>query len=124
MSRTLKYRVKLIRVVVIFSKSYCPYSKLAKGILLDKYTIEPKPFVVELDQHPIGSALQDLLLEKTGRRTVPNILINSVSIGGSDQIADLDAHDKLAAKIQELGERKISISKTLVTEQMHGADPK
>lgn len=111
-------------VVVIFSKSYCPYSKRAKGILLDKYTIDPKPFVVELDEHPIGSALQDLLLEKTGRRTVPNILVNGVSIGGSDQIVDLDEHDKLAAKIQELGERKVSVSKTLVPEQMHGADPK
>ncbi|KAK7989179.1 hypothetical protein PG989_009494 [Apiospora arundinis] len=29
--------------VVIFSKSYCPFSKRAKGVLLEKYTIDPAP---------------------------------------------------------------------------------
>ncbi|MFF3863316.1 hypothetical protein [Streptomyces sp. NPDC002209] len=29
-----------------------------------KYSIRPKPYVVELDEHPLGSLLQDQLLEK------------------------------------------------------------
>jgi glutaredoxin len=38
--------------VIIFSKSYCPFSAKAKRILVEKYSIVPAPFVVELDQHP------------------------------------------------------------------------
>ena len=90
-------------LVIIFSKSYCPYSKKAKSILLDHYSISPKPFVVELDQHPIGAALQSLLAQNTGRRTVPNVLVNGKSIGGGDDIAALDHSDELASKLRELG---------------------
>jgi glutaredoxin len=97
-------------LVIIFSKSYCPYSKRAKGILLEKYAITPEPFVVELDEHPIGSNLQDYLLKKTGRRTVPNILINGVSIGGADDIVALDNEDKLVAKVRDLGQARVEIA--------------
>ncbi|KAL6878612.1 thioredoxin-like protein [Trichoderma novae-zelandiae] len=96
--------------VIIFSKSYCPFSKRAKGILLEKYTITPEPFVVELDEHRLGPHLQDYLLKKTGRRTVPNILINGVSIGGSDDIVALDNEDKLVAKVRDLGQARVEIS--------------
>ena len=98
-------------VVIIFSKSYCPHSKRAKNILLGKYIIDPPPFVVELDQHPIGLQLQALLADKTGRRTVPNVLINGVSIGGGDDVADLDAKKTLIDKINELGGKKIISAK-------------
>ncbi|KAI0430423.1 thioredoxin-like protein [Xylaria sp. FL1042] len=95
--------------VVIFSKSYCPYSKKAKGVLLEKYIIEPKPYVVELDEHPLGSKLQDLLAEKTGRRTVPNIMIHGKSVGGSDEIASLDLKKTLIDKFKSMGGKKISM---------------
>ncbi|KAM0330071.1 hypothetical protein ACHAQA_004242 [Verticillium albo-atrum] len=97
--------------VIIFSKSYCPYSKKAKAILLEKYAIEPAPYVVELDTHPIGSALQAFIGDKTGRMTVPNILINSVSIGGYDDVHDLDGHKKLVDKIIDLGQKKVTMVK-------------
>ncbi|KAJ5212674.1 uncharacterized protein N7498_004320 [Penicillium cinerascens] len=89
--------------VIIFSKSYCPYSKKAKSILLNRYSISPKPFVVELDQHPIGRALQDLLAQNTGRHTVPNVLVNGKSIGGGDDIAALDHSDELASTLRTMG---------------------
>ncbi|KAJ5112177.1 hypothetical protein N7532_000222 [Penicillium argentinense] len=94
--------------VIIFSKSYCPYSKRAKHILLDRYSISPKPFVVELDQHPIGPGLQDLLAQNTGRRTVPNVLVNGKSIGGGDDIAALDQSDELASTLRQMGGKWIS----------------
>ncbi|KAG5978837.1 hypothetical protein E4U55_005852 [Claviceps digitariae] len=96
--------------VVIFSKTYCPHSKRAKGVLLEKYIITPEPYVVELDEHPLGPALQDTLHEKTGRGTVPNVLINGVSIGGGDDIVDLDNHNKLASKIKRLGNKRVRVS--------------
>ncbi|KAG5931822.1 hypothetical protein E4U53_001590 [Claviceps sorghi] len=96
--------------VVIFSKTYCPHSKRAKGVLLEKYIITPDPYVVELDEHPLGAALQAALHEKTGRKTVPNVLINGVSIGGGDDVVDLDNQNKLAAKIKRLGNKRVRVS--------------
>ncbi|KAL4740843.1 thioredoxin-like protein [Aspergillus similis] len=91
--------------IVIFSKTYCPFSKKAKTILLEKYSIVPAPFVVELDQHPLGPQLQSLLGENTGRRTVPNVLVNGRSIGGGDDIVALDEHDELASRLKSLASK-------------------
>lgn len=101
------------KLVIIFSKTYCPYSKRAKGVLLEKYIITPEPYVVELDVHPLGSHIQDELHEKTGRKTVPNILINGISIGGADDIIDMDNGDKLMDKIRELGAKRVEIAERL-----------
>lgn len=94
-------------IVIIFSKSYCPHSKRAKDILLEKYIINPPPFVVELDKEPLGMNLQARLADLTNRMTVPNVLINGVSIGGGDDIAELDETKKLVEKIKEFGGKKI-----------------
>ncbi|TVY87975.1 Monothiol glutaredoxin [Lachnellula willkommii] len=93
--------------IIIFSKSYCPHSKRAKDILLEKYIINPAPFVVELDKHELGPRLQAKLAELTGRSTVPNVLINAVSIGGGDDVAELDAKHTLISKVKDLGGGKM-----------------
>ncbi|PSS03672.1 glutaredoxin domain-containing protein [Coniella lustricola] len=89
--------------VIIFSKTYCPYSKKAKDLLLHTYDVTPEPFVVELDVHPLGQQIQDKLGKMTGRTTVPNIMINGVSIGGADDIIAMDRKHELVDKIQSLG---------------------
>jgi glutaredoxin len=98
------------QLVIIFSKSYCPHSKRAKGILLDKYLIQPAPHVVELDEHPLGKRIQDRLGVMTGRKTVPNVLIAGISVGGGDEIAELDREKKLGDKIKEIGGKRIEVS--------------
>lgn len=95
------------RPVIIFSKTYCPYSMKAKHILLEQYKIVPEPYVAELDIHPLGMRLQAALQKSTGRRTVPNVLISGKSIGGGDDIATLDSEDKLASTIREMGGKRI-----------------
>ena len=55
----------------------------------------------------LGRKLQDFLADSTGRKTVPNILINGFSIGGSDELAKLDADDELIKKIHDMGGRWI-----------------
>jgi glutaredoxin len=93
--------------VVIVSKTYCPFSKRAKQILLEKYHIVPAPYVLEVDEHAHGDLIQDYLLDSTGRRTVPNILISGTSIGGSDEVAALDESDALIDTIQKKGGQTI-----------------
>lgn len=99
--------------MIIFSKTYCPFSKRAKGLLLDKYSIEPAPHIVELDEHPLGKQLQAYLGEKTGRKTVPNVLVNSVSIGGSDDLAELEKNNKLVDKFIQFGKNRVTMTKRL-----------
>lgn len=108
--------------IVIFSKTYCPHSRRAKSLLLETYDIVPKPYVVELDTltEPVqkggeqvkgsdvvaentptmGRALQDLLAQRTGRRTVPNILVLGMSIGGADEVVKLHEEGNLAGKLK------------------------
>jgi len=76
--------------VVIFSKSWCPYCRKAKGILADE-----KATVLELDEREDGDEIQAYLLEKTGQRTVPNIFINQKHVGGSDDLAKAKASGEL-----------------------------
>ena len=103
--------------VVIFSKTYCQYSKRAKGVLLEKYVIEPAPYVVELDVHPLGPKLQARLGDVTGRKTVPNIMVNGKSIGGSDEISELDKDKALASKLLALGGKRLDVKERFAQQQ-------
>lgn len=93
--------------VIIFSKSYCPFSQRAKAILLEQYDIVPPVFVVELNEHPLGPKLQASLAENTGRGTVPNVLVNGRSIGGGNEIEALDASGELSKKIKEFAGKRV-----------------
>lgn len=74
--------------------------------------------MVELDLHPIGPNVQQLLEQTTGRRTVPNILVNGKSIGGGDDIAALDQSDELASKLRSMGGKWIvDVSRGAAREQ-------
>lgn len=95
--------------MIIFSKTYCPHSKKAKNILLDLYTITPSPYVVELDTHEQGAGLQEALAQTTGRKTVPNVLVNGKSIGGGDEIEALHLSNGLIQRIQELGGSRVQM---------------
>lgn len=53
--------------VVIFSKSYCPYCKLAKGVF---DSIKQSFTAIELDHRDDGEELQAILGEITGAKTV------------------------------------------------------
>ncbi|KAL5390638.1 hypothetical protein DPSP01_001713 [Paraphaeosphaeria sporulosa] len=94
--------------IIIFSKTYCPHSRKAKHILLQTYDIDPAPYVVELDEHPIGLKLQEVLADTTGRRTVPNVMVLGQSIGGGDQMQELDETDTMAETIKKLGDTRIT----------------
>lgn len=126
--------------IIIFSKSYCPHSKRAKQLLLHMYDIKPAPYIVELDEMTqlvpkpktstlgdddsneyggdvtLGRKLQDLLTSLTGRRTVPNIMINTRSIGGASEVVGMHQEGTLLAKIKEMGGKRIVSAKRLEEE--------
>ena len=96
-----------LSIVIIFSKTFCPFSLKAKTILLKQYKIVPPPYVVELNEHPLGPALQAALAKSTGRHTVPNVLINGKSIGGGDDIEALHQRGKLIDTVKSMGAKRI-----------------
>ncbi|KAJ3375678.1 hypothetical protein GGF31_002882 [Allomyces arbusculus] len=83
-------------VVVVFSKSYCPYCVKAKDTLK---ALGQAFTALELDQIDNGAAIQAHLLELTGQRTVPNIFIKQQHIGGCSDLLDLKAAGKLKSML-------------------------
>ena len=76
------------------------------------YSMSPPPYVVELDEHSLGSGLQSALERLTGRRTVPNIMINGKSIGGGDEVEELHEDDELANTISAMvGKRMTKVER-------------
>ena len=77
--------------VEIFTTKLCPYCYRAKALLKSKGVTYHE---VDVSFNP---ELRRSLLERTGRRTVPQIFINEQSVGGYDDIAALDEEGKLDA---------------------------
>jgi glutaredoxin 3 len=72
--------------ILIFSKSYCPYCKKAKGILNQAgYRFK----AIELDEEPNGREIQEILYQKTQQKTVPNIFLLGKHKGGSSDLETL-----------------------------------
>ena len=51
---------------------------------------------MELNKHPRGPQLQAYVATVTGRRTVPNIIVDGESIGGADEMRSLEKQGKIA----------------------------
>ncbi|TFK54542.1 thioredoxin-like protein [Heliocybe sulcata] len=92
--------------IVVFSKTYCPFSKRAKA-LLETYKLSPPPKIIEVDLRSDAGILKQLLGRLTGRSTFPNVLLtrrmDGMSIGGSDDIYELHDNDKLKGILQQAG---------------------
>ena len=80
-------------VVMVFSKSYCPYCAKAKRAL-SSYPIHPR--ILELDQINDGDAYQEALAAITGGSTVPRVFIGGKFIGGGDDTARLHQSGELS----------------------------
>lgn len=75
--------------VIIYTTASCPYCQRAKQ-LLDAKNV---PYTeLRIDQNP---ALKEEMIERSGRRSVPQIFINDQAIGGFDDMAALEKSGKL-----------------------------
>lgn len=97
--------------VVIFSKTYCPYSMNLKKMLKNDYDLIPVPVIVELDKHKHGKELQQYIGDTSGRRTVPNLFVNGVSRGGFDDMNALHVSGMLLGDLVEWGGKALKVTK-------------
>jgi len=88
--------------VIVFSKTYCPFSKKAKE-LLGTYDLSPSPKVVEVDLRKDADELKVILTRLTGHSTFPNIFIAGTSIGGSDDLQALYDEGQLVSLFGNAG---------------------
>ena len=73
----------------MYSKSWCPYCRMAKRLLSAKGQEWQE---IDIEEQPERARE---MAERSGRRTVPQIWIGDRHIGGYDELSRLDASGEL-----------------------------
>ena len=76
--------------VSMYSTGVCPYCVMAERLLKTKGVADIEKIRVDLDP-----ARRQEMMDRTGRRTVPQIYIGDTHVGGYDDLAALDHAGKL-----------------------------
>jgi thioredoxin reductase (NADPH) len=80
--------------IVVYSKQSCPYCTLAKSLLTAKGQVWTE---IDIETEP---GRREEMIERTGRRTVPQIFIGDRHVGGFDDLKALDERGELDALLQ------------------------
>jgi glutaredoxin 3 len=76
--------------VIMYSTGVCPYCQMAERLLLSKGVTAIDKIRVDLEPDRRVE-----MMERTGRRTVPQIYIGETHVGGYDDLAALDRAGRL-----------------------------
>lgn len=76
--------------VLMYTTAVCPYCQRAKQLLKARGVSAIEEVRVDLDP-----ARRDEMMQRTRRRTVPQIYIGATHVGGFDDLAALDACGEL-----------------------------
>ena len=76
--------------VLMYSTGVCPYCVMAERLLKAKGVDDIEKVRIDLDPEQRAQMMQ-----KTGRRTVPQIYIGDTHVGGFDDLSKLDREGKL-----------------------------
>lgn len=76
--------------VVMYTTAVCPYCQRAEMLLKQRGVEQIEKIRIDLD--PVR---RDEMIEKTGRRTVPQIFIGDTHVGGHDDLVALDSRGGL-----------------------------
>ena len=71
--------------VVMYSTGVCPFCLMAERLLKSKGVAEIEKIRVDLEPKR-----REEMMERTGRRTVPQIYVGERHVGGYDDLAALD----------------------------------
>jgi glutaredoxin 3 len=75
--------------IVMYTTNWCPYCERARRLLRSKGAA-----FEEIDVEAAAEKRAEMI-SRSGRRTVPQIFIGDHHVGGSDDLADLEAAGKL-----------------------------
>lgn len=81
--------------VLMYSTGVCPYCMMAERLLKAKGVTDIEKIRIDLDPQQ-----RDDMMQKTGRRTVPQIYIGDTYVGGFDDLSALEKQGKLDALLQ------------------------
>ncbi len=81
--------------VIMYSTGVCPYCIMAERLLKAKGVALIEKIRVDLEP-----AQRTEMMQKTGRRTVPQIYIGATHVGGFDELSALDRLGKLDGLLQ------------------------
>jgi len=76
--------------ITMYSTGVCPYCQMAERLLKTKGVTEIDKIRIDLDPEK-----RDEMMEKTQRRTVPQIYIGDRHVGGFDELSALDRAGEL-----------------------------
>jgi len=82
--------------VLMYTTAVCPFCVRAEMLLKQRGVDEIEK--VRIDLEP---GQRELMMERTGRRTVPQIYIGEVHVGGYDDLAALDRAGKLQPLLEQ-----------------------
>jgi len=88
--------------LIVFSKTYCQYSKRAKA-LLETYELSPPPKIIEVDLRDDSLQIKHVLTRLTDHATFPNVILRGKSLGGSDALQALHAEKSLRRMLEGAG---------------------
>ncbi len=78
--------------VIMYTTGFCPYCKMAENLLRAKGVENIEKIRIDLEPK-----LRMEMMDKTGRRTVPQIYIGEKHVGGYDDLTQLDREGELSA---------------------------
>lgn len=85
-----------MKKILIYTKDYCPYCDMAKKLLYSKGVKEIEFKKVDENEHYLKE-----MYSLTERKTVPQIFIDSLHVGGFDDLSKLDTDGKLDEILKE-----------------------
>eukprot|EP00793_Prasinoderma_coloniale_P001090 PRCOL_00006081-RA len=86
--------------VCVFSKSWCPFCVQVKQVFGAYELADEELAIFELDEITEGAALQAVLEDMTGQRTVPNVFVRGEHVGGCDDTMRLQQQGALAGMLE------------------------
>jgi len=81
--------------VTMYCTEVCPYCVRAESLLKKRGVTEIEKIRIDLLPEQ-----RDIMVAKTGRRTVPQIYIGERHVGGFDDMAELDSQGELVPLLQ------------------------
>lgn len=82
--------------VLMYSTGVCPYCQMAERLLNARGVDQIEKVRIDLDPQQ-----RDAMMQRTGRRTVPQIYIGETHVGGFDDLSALDHAGGLDALLKD-----------------------